>query len=109
MIRKLLTGLAIAAGLVVALPSQQAKAVTLLGPGPAAATKHVADNSVTQVRWDRRRYHRGHARHYRSWRPRRAWHRRHWRPPVYHFAAPRCRVVWTHFGWQRVCHRPWHW
>jgi hypothetical protein len=115
MIKKIMGGAALVAGLLFLQPVQQASAVTLLSPGMAATTKQVSDNLVTEVRWGGRRgFHRGHFRGHRGWGGHRGWrvhrwhHRRHWAPRPY-FAAPRrCRIVMTYYGPQRVCRRWWY-
>jgi hypothetical protein len=105
MIKKILAGFAVAAGLVLVTPADKAAAVSLIGPGSALGARHVSESLVTEVRWGGRRgFHRGHFRGHGGWRPRRAWHRRYWAPPAYYYAAPRrCRVVWTYDGPRRVC------
>jgi hypothetical protein len=107
MIKKILAGVAIAAGLVLALPAQKAEAVTLLSPGSAFTVKHVSEAMTTEVRWGGRRgFHRGHFRGHRGWRPRRAWHpRRYWAPRAFYAAPRRCRIVMTYYGPQRICRR----
>ncbi len=106
MIKKILAGAAVVAGLVLGMPAQQAAAVTLLSPGMAATTQHVSDNLVTEVRWGGRRggFHRGHFRGHRGWRPR-AWHHRRYFAPRFYAAPRRCRVVMTYYGPQRICRR----
>ena len=106
MIKKILAGAAVVAGLVLVMPVQQAAAVTLLSPGMAATTQHVSDNLITEVRWGGRRGFRGgHFRAHRGWRGGGARARRYWRAPAFYAAPRRCRVVMTYYGPQRICRR----
>jgi hypothetical protein len=105
-IKKILAGAALVAGLVFMQPAQHASAVTLLSPGLAATTKQVSDNLVTEVRWGGHRgFHRGHFRGHRGWRGPRWHHRRYWAPRAFYVAPRRCRIVMTYYGPQRVCRR----
>jgi hypothetical protein len=72
-LKKILGFLALGGLLVLAAPSERARASSLLNPGVAAA---IQDDSrlTTEVRWHR---HRGWHRHW-GWR-RHHWHHRHWR------------------------------
>lgn len=115
MIRKILAGMAVAAGLVLVAPVQKAEAVSLIGAGSALSAKHVSESMVTEVRWGGRRgfhrghgFRRGHFRAHRGWRGPRWHHRRHWAPPAY-FAPRRCRIVMTYYGPRRVCRPRYYW
>lgn len=106
--KKFLAGLALAALAMLAAP-QQAGALSLLSPAGATTAKYVSDSMVTEVRWGRRGFGRGHVRGFRGWRGHRGWRvHRAWRPrhfaPRYHVGPiRRCRVVWTYYGPQRIC------
>jgi len=69
MTMKKVFGFAAVAGLLVlAAPAERASAMSLAGPGIAAAVQGEAATGTTEVRWHRGGWHR----HY-------GWHRRHWR------------------------------
>jgi hypothetical protein len=82
---KTLGFLAVGGLLMLAAPTGQAQAASLINPGVAASVQDGATTLATQVQY-RHRHHRHW--HHRHWRPRhhwhhryhhRHWHHRHWR------------------------------
>jgi hypothetical protein len=69
-VTKLLGVAAVGAMLVMAAPTQQAKAMSVINPGLTAQIDHGAVAQTTEVRW-----HGRHGGWRRPWHP----HRRHWR------------------------------
>lgn len=65
-VMKVLGLAAVGAVLVLAVPSERAQALSLNGPGAAAAVQQDTKAATTEVRWGRH--------HHRRWH-----HRRHWR------------------------------
>jgi hypothetical protein len=73
MTMKRILGLTALAGLLaLAAPAERASAMSLAGPGMAAAVQGETATGATEVRW-----HRGWHRHY-GWHHRRHWRHRHW-------------------------------
>lgn len=74
--KKLLGLLAVVGLMIFAAPAEQAKAIGLSTPAPAASTQQATDGVVTDVRW--RRHYRYHPRYraYRVYRYHRFHHRR---------------------------------
>ena len=69
---------AVGAFLVMAVPGEQAQAVSLINPVAAAAVQRDAGQaSTTEVRWHWRHHHH-HRWHHRHWRHRHHWHRHWW-------------------------------
>lgn len=65
--KKILGFLAVAGLAFIAMPSQQASALSLANPAGASSAKHASESAATEVYWRRGgRHHRG-------------WHRRGWR------------------------------
>jgi hypothetical protein len=69
---KILGFAAVGAFLAIAVPAQQAQALSLSNPGAAAAVQSDTKQETTEVRWG---YHRHH--HWHRWH-RRHWHHRRW-------------------------------
>lgn len=74
MTMKRILGLAAVAGLLaIAVPAGRASAMSLAGPGIAAAVQSETATGTTEVRW-----HRGWRHRHYGWHPRRHWRHRHW-------------------------------
>ncbi|RTL54066.1 MAG: hypothetical protein EKK40_05920 [Bradyrhizobiaceae bacterium] len=65
--KKILGFLAIAGLMSVAMPAQQANALSLANPAGAASAKRVSEGATTQVRWHWRHHHHHHHHHRRHW------------------------------------------
>jgi hypothetical protein len=66
-VTKVLGLAAVGSLLVLAAPSERAKALSLSNPGAAAAVQEGSKQMTTEVRWHRRWHHRRHWRHWRRW------------------------------------------
>ena len=67
--KKILGFLAVAGLTFIAMPSQQANALSLANPAGVASAKHASEGAITEAGW----HHRGG--HHRGWH---GHHRRHW-------------------------------
>jgi len=66
-VTKVLGLAAVGSLLVLAAPSERAKALSLSNPGAAAAVQEGSKQMTIEVRWHRRWHHRRHWRHWRRW------------------------------------------
>jgi hypothetical protein len=68
-VTRILSYVAVGGLLVLAVPAERAHAVSLIGPGAAAAVVQDGPSELTtEVRWGHRGWHRHHRWHHRHWR-----------------------------------------